>query len=127
MTAKGFSLLELLIVVTVLGIIVSITVPSYVKSKEAAGDATAKSDLRQAMTSIDLCFVRNSVYPPTVTVLESCGFSLSPGVIFTEYKVETKDGAETVHMHVQHADSSNGWHANYPAEGTQVDIRKPKP
>jgi prepilin-type N-terminal cleavage/methylation domain-containing protein len=50
MKRKGFSLIELLIVLVVMAILVAITIPRFARSKEKANVAALKSDLRNLAT-----------------------------------------------------------------------------
>jgi len=120
---KGFSLLELLFVVVIIGIVASIAIPQLTESKIPAYDATAKSDLKNVITALEMYSIRNGTYPASESDLLSSGFSLSSGVSFTRYTLETKDGVQNLHMHVQHVNSPNAWHIKYPEEGTQPEIR----
>src|SRR3954462_7136387 len=59
----GFTLLELLIVIVIIGILAVLIVPNLTNGPKRARDAQRKSDLRNIKTALESYFNDNNAYP----------------------------------------------------------------
>lgn len=67
----GFTLIELIVVIVILGVLASIVVPKLMDRPDAARIAKAKQDIRTLETSINLYKLDNYFYPSTEQGLEA--------------------------------------------------------
>lgn len=116
-------MVEVLLVVVILSILAAFAMVRFDQVREKSYDSVAVSDLRNAMTAIETYATEYFSYPSTLSDLALSGYEPSPEMEYTQFKQETKNGVETVHMHASHARSSYYYHANFPAEGVTLDRR----
>ncbi|MBI5220797.1 MAG: prepilin-type N-terminal cleavage/methylation domain-containing protein [Candidatus Liptonbacteria bacterium] len=60
---KGFTLIEVLIVVAIIGIIASLAIVGLAPTQMKGRDARRIGDLRQVQTALELCFAKKQQYP----------------------------------------------------------------
>jgi len=119
---KGFTLIELMIVIAIIGILVAVVIPNFIGVKEKAFDAAAKSDLRNMIEAQENYFIASQTY---VGVVVSTGgaadldgngtndFRASQGIALnvTAYT----DGLQVTS---RHASSANTWCMNSSGSAT---------
>lgn len=64
---KAFTLIEVLVVVTIISILASIAAVSYSSSLKQSRDARRKTDLEQIRAAVEMYKSYNNVYPGTIT------------------------------------------------------------
>jgi len=62
---KGFTLLELLVVITIIGLLSSVGLASYTRAQARARDAKRQSDLSSLRNSLEIYYSENNSYVDT--------------------------------------------------------------
>jgi type II secretion system protein G len=60
---RGFTLIELMIVVAIIAILAGILIPNFVNARSQAQTAACESNLRAIATALELYYADNQVYP----------------------------------------------------------------
>lgn len=71
---QGFTLLELLVVMTIIGILASIAIPALRDSPQRAREAALREDLFTLRSTIDSYHGDKGYYPPDLATLVSDGY-----------------------------------------------------
>ena len=87
---RGFTLVELLVVVAIVGILTGIMVPQYAVYRRTAADAQATSDLKSLATALEAYFTAENTFDgATLSLLKSdYGFRQTQGVTDTIVTVD---------------------------------------
>src|SRR5437868_8229422 len=62
---KGFTLIEHLVVIVIIGILAAIAIPIFLHQREKANDAAQKADLNGVATAVETYYVDNNAFPAT--------------------------------------------------------------
>lgn len=81
---QGFSLVELLVVTTIIAVILSAVVVSFQRANQSARDAKRKSDITELKGILENYRLETGAYPDTVTGLSGTAYDESSDGTFIE-------------------------------------------
>jgi type IV pilus assembly protein PilA len=87
---KGFTLIELMIVIAIIGILAAIAIPQFNAYRARSYNASANSDLRNMITAQEGYFVDNNTYAQgtgAVDRLRTYGYTPSDGVVTSSISI----------------------------------------
>jgi len=79
---KGFTLIELMIVIAIIGILAAIAIPQFVAYRQKGYDTQAKGELKSLYTACQAYFADSPTTTACTTAIISTQFQKSPEVTF---------------------------------------------
>ena len=82
--ARGFTFVELLVVVTIIAVITGIAIASYTTTNKKARDSRRKSDLEQVRAALELCRAEAGLYPASVLFVAGGQVNCDDGLVYLD-------------------------------------------
>ena len=101
---KGFTLVDLFIVLACIGVLAAIAIPQYMAYKDRGHNEAARSALEDAVTAQEAYYVDNSIYADKLSdLIADFGLNIPEGVVVSIIKAN-EEGYE---MDAYHKEGNN--------------------
>ena len=113
---SGFTLIEMVIVISVIAILMSMAVPTLSGVKNRANLTVVKSDLHNIMSSLELYYMKNYKYPDssdtsnTINKIKNEFADLNIKEDGTDYSYETDSGTDAQKYLVSYQDENSKYY-----------------
>lgn len=117
----GFTLIELMIVIAILGVLIAVGLTSFRTSQMRARDSRRKNDLRQIASALELYYNDKGLYPANDTSWKIKGCGTGDNQV-CEWGMAMTDSKGTIYMVKLPGDPSSARSYRYVKSGTSYKL-----